>query len=435
MSSLLNIFHLLHSLRLQANYVEYRNNLAKALSAESTEPSAQDPEITDALRVLRRQKDKNLDSMHDNVDADMVGINQKNEVDDAIELLVQNATEEFGFAPRDVFDAIFKPIQTRDAHAQALESFDYNDLQSLAKTFRDQRALSYHQSRIIAMSPYVKDLNGHDGWRIDFKSIRIAKSAVLALMEKDDQCLSKMFWCLCHFTESVSLAGYVFEVVAHRMLSGQSQLDSKPQVICMHSVDKTSSLFSPTIHPSPSPSFPLPRIPHRVLDSNRPRKAIQINLGDSFGHLTLDGDNYYILSPAINPLFDSFVISFDQAQPIAFLSVFKIQRPTSAANEADRPTRSSHRGYALIRTLKHRIHQLFKEVSPNVDLQVKVVYYLVCPLAPSVDSATSCEWQLPDGWSREFADEVDNHRGDVLCLRIPVAGSRTTQWLQTPQLW
>lgn len=431
MRSLLNILHL-HSLRLQADYVEYRKNLAKALPAESTEPSAQDPEITDALRVLQGQKDKTLGSMHDNVGADIVEINQKNEVDDAIELLVQNATEEFGFAPRDVFDAIFKPRQTRDAHAQALESFDYNDLQLLAKTFRDERALSHHQSRIIAMSPCVEHLSSHDCWRLDFKSIRIAKSAAFALMEKDDQHLSEMFWRLVHFTESVSLAGCVFEAVAHRMLSGRSQSDPRPQVICMHSVDSTSSLFSLNNSSSSSSSSLVPHIPHRVPESNHPRKGVQIDLGESLDHLTLDGDDYYILNPTIDPLFDSFVISLDHAQPTAFLSVFKIKRPASAINDTDL---TSHRSYDFIRKIKHRIHQLSRQANSNVDLQIKVVYYLICPSDKSVDLEPSYEWQMPDGWGRDFVDEVDDHRGDVLCLRVPIDESSTTQRLKTPLLW
>lgn len=38
-------------------------------------------------------------------------------VDNALKILVHNATEEFGFAPRDVYDGVFQLYETRDKHS------------------------------------------------------------------------------------------------------------------------------------------------------------------------------------------------------------------------------------------------------------------------------------------------------------------------------
>jgi len=43
-------------------------------------------------------------------------------VDKAFKILVRNATEEFGFAPRDVYNAILDLPATRDLHAAAVKT-------------------------------------------------------------------------------------------------------------------------------------------------------------------------------------------------------------------------------------------------------------------------------------------------------------------------
>ena len=42
-------------------------------------------------------------------------------VDSALEILVHNATEEFGFAPRDVYNGVLELPDTRKQHAIAVE--------------------------------------------------------------------------------------------------------------------------------------------------------------------------------------------------------------------------------------------------------------------------------------------------------------------------
>lgn len=153
----------------------------------------------DALEVLRREKALNLDDMRDEEDTDIiVEPTKKDDMDNALEVLVRNATEEVGFAPRDVYGLIFASRGMKTDRLNALKTFDYSGLESLSKTFQNTRALSYEQSLVVAVSPYQRSLGEDDGWRMDFKSIRIAKEAVFKLMEKDDRQLLEMYRSLCH---------------------------------------------------------------------------------------------------------------------------------------------------------------------------------------------------------------------------------------------
>ena len=56
-------------------------------------------------------------------------------VDSALEILVHNATEEFGFAPRDVYNGVFRLPRTREDHATVLENFDCAELRKIVETF------------------------------------------------------------------------------------------------------------------------------------------------------------------------------------------------------------------------------------------------------------------------------------------------------------
>ena len=49
-------------------------------------------------------------------------------VDIAFEILVENATEEVGFAPREVYEAVFKLAAMKADHALAVEGLDYSQL-------------------------------------------------------------------------------------------------------------------------------------------------------------------------------------------------------------------------------------------------------------------------------------------------------------------
>ena len=47
------------------------------------------------------------------------------DVGDALKILVRNAIEEFGFAPRDVYEGVFRLSMVMVDHAEAIEHLDY----------------------------------------------------------------------------------------------------------------------------------------------------------------------------------------------------------------------------------------------------------------------------------------------------------------------
>ena len=64
------------------------------------------------------------------------------EVDNALIILVRNAIEEFGFAPRDVYDGVLRLPSTRKQHTVAVENLSSSDLKTLVETFSKNRALT-----------------------------------------------------------------------------------------------------------------------------------------------------------------------------------------------------------------------------------------------------------------------------------------------------
>lgn len=75
----------------------------------------------------------------------MVGADKnedRHEMDDGIRIsatdqdeYIHNATEEFGFVPRDVYNGILSLPRTRKEHAAAVKNLSYAELQNLVRTF------------------------------------------------------------------------------------------------------------------------------------------------------------------------------------------------------------------------------------------------------------------------------------------------------------
>jgi hypothetical protein len=99
---------------------------------------------------------------------------------------VNNATEEFGFAPRDVCNGVLDLPSTRDRHAPARDSPNCSELRTLRRTILVSRALNdFSFSHRVVVYPVPCLLN--DSWAIDFKSIRIAREMVESMRLEEDQ--------------------------------------------------------------------------------------------------------------------------------------------------------------------------------------------------------------------------------------------------------
>ena len=156
--SSLTVLHLCYSLHLHPEYNRFRSELEKYLPLpDAPTPSTTDDKAIDAaLEVLREgenvieaEKNVNPDDMGNDPtapatdrDEDMVDeagqpLAPVSTMDNALEILVDNAIEEFGFAPRDMYDGVFKLHNTRLQHANAVETLDYTELQAAQFSLRD----------------------------------------------------------------------------------------------------------------------------------------------------------------------------------------------------------------------------------------------------------------------------------------------------------
>ena len=129
-------------------------------------------------------------------------------VDNALKILVHNATEEFGFAPRDVYDGVFQLYETRDKHSAAVEEFDYAKLQETVRSFSQDHGLTTETlHRVVVVFPHpLTSLLNLDRWGIDFKSIRIARGATKSMQWQEIERLREMYQLFHRIPESSILA-------------------------------------------------------------------------------------------------------------------------------------------------------------------------------------------------------------------------------------
>ena len=321
-------------------------------------------------------------------------------VDDALKILVHNATEVFGFAPRDVYNGIIDLPETRARHRKR---FDCSTLQAIVEMFSYKYELSDFAEHVIVVYP-VPRFDNYDDWAIDFKSIRIAREAVESMRSEQDGRLRETYHRFCMIPEGSIMAGWVFEAIIHRMLSyGWRSADGPtPQPIRMASNGCDPPTFSSTRGTSLSSLAPL---------GAHTRTFIRVDFTEGLSNVKLDSDRYYVPTVTNNPLFDSFTI--DLGRRTVVISVFQIA--TSPRHGG------SGKGYTLIRKIMARVGKLLEKA--KLDVKIKVVYFLVCP-----EDESQHQWQMPVNCNKDAG--THDHREDVFCVRVPVR--RGTSCLFTP---
>ena len=183
------------------------NILLEILQAERERRKAEekDNEMGDDISASAADQDENM------VNDDEV---QVPAVDTALMILLHNAIEEFGRAPRDVFDGVFRFDETKTRHARYVGRLDYSTLSTLVRAFSHLREPNefFHHVLVMYPEPIVKSLRV-DKWIIDFKSNRIA-CKVMELMQSEEDVHLRHLYSLLHQTpESSILAGRIFKVL------------------------------------------------------------------------------------------------------------------------------------------------------------------------------------------------------------------------------
>ena len=319
-------------------------------------------------------------------------------VNNALEILVRNATEEFGFAPRDVYDGVFNLPATKEEQAAVVGRFDYSKLPAIVGDFSACRALYDLSHRVVAVWPR-KAHGSHVEWAIDFKSKRIAKMVVNSMRSATDKHILQTYGILYKTPTSSPMVGWVFGAFAHHMfITGCHSAESLPEATRMVSNDLDPPTFS--AGPSPLPISSL-SIPPPVRTSTR--VATQVDIPFDLSDVTLSGDKYYIPVATNDSPFDSFTVDHDLDDRTIVMSIF--QMTTSPMHEG------SALGYPYIQRVVTHVRELLNRA--RLEATVDVAYFLACPKRIEPEN----QWKMPFGLGASAKE--NNDHGDVFCLRFP----------------
>ena len=133
-------------------------------------------------------------------------------MDDALNILVRDVTESFGFAPCDVYEAILDPQEARKIHTSAIRRLNYPVLKALVKEFSENMALAGTSHELVAVHPRRID-DFTDDWAIDFKSVSIAGEVVERMRVQEEDQLREMCEFFHGYMEGSNFAGWAFEAI------------------------------------------------------------------------------------------------------------------------------------------------------------------------------------------------------------------------------
>jgi hypothetical protein len=338
-------------------------------------------------------------------------------IEDALKILVHNATQEFGFTPRDVYKGVFNLAVTKHRYAKKVDGLKSSQLKFIAEAFTRRDELDDISDHVVVVRPY-KGTSKFDRWQIDFKSTRIERRVMEGMQLEEDRHLWETFNLLHRIRDASGLAGTVFEAIVHRILSrGWRDANSMPQSIRMVAPDKSKPLALSTKSSTPGTSLP----PCALLRADV-RTPTRVAFTNEFSDVALDGSRYYTSTSAAHPFFDSFIVDFVEPRT-AVISVLQITISPRCGGSAE--------DYMYIRKLMVHVRKLLEE-RPEKELPeqeppkkrskqeppsttVKVAYFLVC----SDDNGIQRQWDMPAGWDDEAT--VNDHRGEVYCIRIPTS--------------
>ena len=380
----------LKSLHLRPGFDTFCSELGRFLEG-STLPTTGDQDINAALEVLRTERKGNSTSAmaHGKNRADQPDQPRapEDKMDSALKILVRNATDEFGFIPRDVYRGVLRLPQTKEDHDDAVKALKYPSLVDFVENFPENRQISDSLYDVVAVRP-IRSLESRDAWMIDFKSTRIKWKVMEKMQLVENNRIRETFGSLRNAGENCSLARWFFELFAHCVLSGGWK-GPAPQLTRMRCSKGEPHVFH--IDSSSQLSFLEPYT----------RTIKEIKLTKELSDVTLDEDKYYKPAAANNSPFDSFTINRGLDGVTVEISIFQMT--------VSKKHRGSPEGNLFIRDLITRVRELLNDNAAEPEVN----YILVCP-----NDTLGCQWNMPDGWI-ESCTQRDPH-GKVFCIRIPI---------------
>ena len=398
---LLTILHCC-SLPLFPEYGNFRAMLKESL--ENNQADSDNKQIDAALKVLQ-EKDFHYERGDGPpaTDQDTETPVDRSNLDCAFKVLLENAIEEFGHAPRDVYNGVFYLPTSRRERDEAVYFANYSALASFASKFSRDRHLDSLSHKLIKVEPTEAFLS-KDGWDIDFKSAYILGKVMASARSEHDGYLWRAYHAFRGASAS-TLAGYLFEEIIHRIFAhGWMGVTHEPQLTPMVADGKPPPTFSsdPASAPLPTSSFP-------PLFAGGPMDTVVVDFTSNDLNITLSNKKYYRprdykLRITDNTLFDSFTVSLDP-QGDFLISIFQITVSKSQGGSAE--------GYERIRKIIQCVKALAEEKEPTAN--VKVAYFLVCP------EDELRKWKMPVGWNAN--NQPDDHCGEAFCVRMHVPGA------------
>jgi hypothetical protein len=300
------------------------------------------------------------------------------EVDDVVDKILDNTIEAYGSSPRDVYTSIQAPVLAQVRITTAMTSETYIGLRDAVLRLERSEAGNTFSHSIFSthITEPLKSthLRTSIGFEVQFKSHWI-KAMVLKHLEflqhLDTAVMIKEMKAVRH---SASLAGFLYEGFAAKELAvGLPPRD----LVSIKANVRTTTFFVPNRGRTTKSPFNRPRERSYPSFSTGPA-ALEFDVGPG---KSLD-DYFWIPMAPNNPLFDAFVIEFNQNVAVVWI----IQMTLSETHGG------SEQGYQMIRLIKTKVQEAMETIHTKQQKRrkannVKLNYVLVSP--------DPGQWKLP----------------------------------------
>ncbi|KAI0748947.1 hypothetical protein C8Q74DRAFT_1311590 [Fomes fomentarius] len=327
-------------------------------------------------------------------------------VEAMLDTILDSAIDIVGLVARDVYDAMFGLTRAELRLADAIAGSP-QDLEHAVKTFVSLQSFTNDgSSRIVCVYPEAFLDDGEvSRWVIAFRSRRVQEKVVERLMDRHREQTRKLCSTFKSIPQAASMAGNLFEAIAHGALMQKDDGNPWPLFLMKQSPNHQRT-FTATAADRMLARVTLPKV-------ERVKKSLNV-LPDS-----LEDQHYYIPEALNFPFIHSFTVDIDNASHSATLWLFRM-----AMSWHD----SSDEGYVEIGKLIATLRDQFKDNErprkkaklPHPLPRVLTIRYVL--VSPADDSASirTHSWKMPRGWDQRIAHANNNDQGEVYLLEIPL---------------
>ena len=354
---------------------------------DATEDDAMDDTMEDDAMDDATGADAMADAMGDDVMDDAVDDATEDEamsdarrddvtigVDEVLDKLVDNVIAAYGSSARDVYLAIRTPGITKQRITDALATLDYEFLRRAITNIGRVNPEGLVPHIILLMDPTRPVGNAHihatTPFMVRFKSGWIKSMILEQLSSLQHIKIAVMIQDMASVSHSTSFAGFLYEGFAVNELAAGT---SPGLVLKKMKTNRTTTFFVPK--KGDEIASPFNRTRERLHAVSDGPLALKFDIPPG-KHIS---DYFWIPVAQNNPLFDAFVIEFNDSAPENSAVVWILQMTLS------RRHRGSSVGYSIIKSIKKAALEAMGTTGKR---KVIVRYVLVSPDAG--------RWKLPE---------------------------------------